>query len=109
MVMPGLIDAHNHPIAGGLQLLECDLHYAPLTIAQFQQTIQGCLDETQAKGPDSYLTVVGWYDRRCNLPARRSPRPTSTTKDERPILVRSTDGHTTLGNSRAHGTSQDHA
>jgi predicted amidohydrolase YtcJ len=102
MVMPGLVDAHNHAIAGGSQLLDCDLSYAPLTIAQFQQKIQACLDEAHAKEPDSYLTVVGWY--------RQAMQPSGTQvtkanldalKTHRPIIVRSTDGHTSLGNSRA--------
>ena len=101
MVMPGLVDAHNHAIAGGLQLLECDLDYAPLTITQFQQKIQACLDKTQAKEPDGYLTVVGWY--------RQAMQPSGTQvtkvdldalKTRRPIIVQSTDGHTTLANSR---------
>jgi predicted amidohydrolase YtcJ len=102
MVMPGLVDTHNHAIAGGSQLLDCDLNYAPLTVAQFQQKIQACLDETHAKEPDGYLTVVGWY--------RQAMQPSGTQvtkanldalKTHRPIIVRSTDGHTTLGNSRA--------
>ena len=102
MVMPGLVDTHNHAIAGGSQLLDCDLNYAPLTVAQFQQKIQACIDETRAKEPDGYLTVVGWY--------RQAMQPSGTQvtkanldalKTHRPIIVRSTDGHTTLGNSRA--------
>jgi len=102
MVMPGLVDTHNHAIAGGSQLLDCDLNYAPLTVAQFQQKIQACLDETRSKEPDGYLTVVGWY--------RQAMQPSGTQvtkanldalKTHRPIIVRSTDGHTTLGNSRA--------
>ena len=102
MVMPGLVDAHNHAISGGLQLLECDLNYAPLTIAQFQQKIQACLDKTTVKEPDSYLAVVGWY--------RQAMQPSGTEvtkadldalKTRRPIIVQSTDGHSTLGNSRA--------
>lgn len=102
MVMPGLIDAHVHAIAGGLRLLECDLNYAPLTVAQFRQRIQACLDETRAKEPDTYLSVVGWY--------RQAMQPSGTQvtkadldalKTSRPILVQSTDGHTTLANSRA--------
>src|SRR6185436_3247381 len=60
MVLPGFVDTHNHAIAGGAQLLDCDLSYAPLTITQFQQKIQACLDATRAKEPDGYLAVVGW-------------------------------------------------
>jgi predicted amidohydrolase YtcJ len=102
MVMPGLIDTHNHAIAGGSQLLDCDLSYAPLTIPQFQQKIQSCLDGTRGKEPDGYLTVVGWY--------RQAMQPSGTEvtkanldalKTHRPIIVRSSDGHTTLANSRA--------
>ncbi len=102
MVMPGLVDAHNHAIAGGLQLLECDLKYAPLSIVQFQQTIQACLDKTRDKEPDSYLEVVGWY-RQAMQPSGTQVTKTDldALKTSRPILVQSTDGHTTLGNSRA--------
>jgi predicted amidohydrolase YtcJ len=102
VAMPGLVDAHNHAIAGGMQLLECDLKYAPLSIVQFQQTIQACLDKTRDKEPDTYLQVMGWY--------RQAMQPSGTQvtkadldalKTSRPILVQSTDGHTTLANSRA--------
>jgi predicted amidohydrolase YtcJ len=102
MVMPGLVDAHNHAIAGGAQLLDCDLNYAPLTVAQFQQKIQACLDQTRAKEPDGYLTVVGWY-RQAMQPSGTQVTKANldTLSTRRPIIVRSTDGHTTLGNSRA--------
>ena len=50
MVMPGLVDLHNHAISGGAQLLECDLNYAPLTVAQFQQHIQACLEQAHCQG-----------------------------------------------------------
>jgi predicted amidohydrolase YtcJ len=100
MVLPGFVDTHNHAIAGGAQLLDCDLGYAPLTSTQFQQKIQACLDATRAKEPDGYLTVVGWYRQ------AMQPSGTEVTKanldaltTRRPIIVRSTDGHTTLGNS----------
>jgi predicted amidohydrolase YtcJ len=102
MVMPGLVDTHNHAIAGGSQLLDCDLNYAPLTIARFQQKIQACLDQTRAKEPDGYLTVVGWY-RQAMQPSGTQVTKANldTLSTRRPIIVRSTDGHTTLGNSRA--------
>ena len=102
MVMPGLVDTHDHAIAGGSQLLDCDLSYAPLTVAQFQQKIQACLDQTRAKEPDGYLTVVGWY-RQAMQPSGTQVTKANldTLSTRRPIIVRSTDGHTTLGNSRA--------
>jgi predicted amidohydrolase YtcJ len=107
MVLPGFVDTHNHAIAGGAQLLDCDLSYAPLTIAQFQQKIQACLDATRAKEPDGYLTVVGWY-RQAMQPSGTEVTKANldTLKTRRPIIVRSTDGHTTLGNSRAMALAQ---
>ncbi|WP_231398520.1 amidohydrolase [Conexibacter woesei] len=102
MVMPGLVDAHDHAIDGGTQLLACDLDYAPLTVAQFQQRIQACLDRTKDKEPDGYLQVTNWY--------RQAMRPSGTQvsktdldalSTKRPIVVMSTDGHTQLLNSRA--------
>ena len=102
MVMPGLVDTHNHAIAGGSQLLDCDLNYAPLTVAQFQQKIQACLDETHGKEPDRYLTVVGWYRQamqpsgtqvtKANLDALKTPRP---------IIVRSPSGVTSTSQTGA--------
>jgi predicted amidohydrolase YtcJ len=102
MVMPGLVDAHDHAIGGGTQLLSCDLEYAPLTVAEFRQKIQACLDRTRDREPDGYLQVNNWY--------RQAMRPTGTqvTKADldalttrRPIVVSSSDGHTQLLNSRA--------
>lgn len=102
MVMPGIIDTHNHPIGGGAKLLACDLDYAPLTVAEFRQKIQACLDDTGAKEPDHYLSVVGWY-RQAMLPSgtQVTKADLDALETRRPILVLSTDGHTTLANSRA--------
>ena len=102
MVMPGLVDAHNHPIAGGRQLTQCSLNYAPLTVAQMQQKIQACLNATKAKGPNDYLVVNNWF--------REAMRPAGVDvtkadldvlKTSRPIIVYSADHHSTLANSRA--------
>jgi predicted amidohydrolase YtcJ len=102
MVMPGMVDAHVHAIAGGLSLLACDLHYAPLTVAQFRQQIQACLDETRAKEPDTYLSVVGWYRQAMQPPGTQVTKADlDALKTKRPILVQSSDGHSTLANSRA--------
>lgn len=102
MVMPGLIDAHNHPIAGGMQLTQCSLNYAPLTVSQFQHKIQTCLDKTKAQEPDGYLMVGGWF-REAMRPegADVTKADLDALKTRRPIIVRSSDGHSTVANSRA--------
>jgi predicted amidohydrolase YtcJ len=102
MVLPGLVDTHIHAIQGGLVLLNCNLGYAPLTVEQFKKKIQVCLDMTKAKEPNTYLTVVGWY-RQAMQPAgtQVTKADLDVLRTSRPILVQSTDGHTTLANSRA--------
>lgn len=102
MVMPGLHDAHLHPISGGGALLECNLQYAPLTLDEFNNRIQTCLQETADEEPDGWLSVRGWYQQ------AMKPAGTAVTKEDldqlstsRPIIVNGTDGHTSVVNSRA--------
>ncbi len=101
-VMPGLGDAHIHVLSGGEQLVTCNLEYAALTADQFQARIQKCLDEDSDAGAGDFLRVVNWY-RQAMLPAGTDA--TKATLDalqtERPIVVNSSDGHTTLVNSTA--------
>jgi hypothetical protein len=105
MVMPGLIDAHTHPIAAGSRQLDCSLDYQPLDIKEFQERIQACLDKTKAKEPNTYLMVVDWY-----MEAMHSRLPpdfviTKAVLDalntKRPIIVSSSFGHSVFANSRA--------
>ena len=102
MLLPGFIDAHLHSIAGGRALLLCDMQYQPLTRAQLAARVQACLDDTAARGPDAWLEVVNW-DRQAT--ANLDADPTKDTLDRlnttRPIVVTSSDFHSTLGNSRA--------
>ena len=69
---------------------------------QFQARIQKCLDEDGDAGAGDFLRVVNWY-RQAMLPAGTDA--TKATLDalqtERPIVVNSSDGHTTLVNSTA--------
>jgi predicted amidohydrolase YtcJ len=101
MLMPGFVDGHLHPLAGGRALLLCNLNYAPLTRTQMQAAIQSCLDDGSSKEPDGWLEVVNW-DR--GSTQQLDADPTKATLDalntQRPILVRSTDFHTVLTNTR---------
>jgi len=101
-LMPGLIDGHAHPLAGGMQLLKCNLNYEWLTIGEVQQRVQACLDKETSKDPNAWLEVVNWF--------QESMRPAGTKmsredldmlKTTRPIIVRSSFGHTVLVNTRA--------
>jgi len=102
VLMPGLVDAHMHPIAGGAGLLTCNLNYESLTVAQFQARIQACLDADQKAGPDSLLEVGHWFQ------YGMQPKGVAVSKKildslhtARPIIVRDSFGHSSLVNSRA--------
>ena len=101
-LMPGLIDGHMHPLGAGADLLKCGLNYDSLTVAEFQKRIQACLDASAAKEPDSWLEVVNWFQESM-LPAgvKTSRATLEALKTQRPIIVRSSFGHTVLANSRA--------
>ncbi|NDY91865.1 amidohydrolase family protein [Ideonella sp. TBM-1] len=102
MLMPGFVDAHLHSLAGGRALLLCDLKYASLTRAQMQVAIQACLDGSASKEPDAWLEVVNW-SRQGTQAVDADPDKTvlDALTTRRPILVRSSDFHTALVNSRA--------
>ena len=102
MLMPGLVDGHMHPLDGGAVLLNCNLNYERLTVAQMQAKIQSCLDQSKDKEPAGWLLVGNWFQE-AMLPA--GAVTTRLTLDalhtQRPILVTSSFGHTALVNSRA--------
>lgn len=102
MLMPGLVDGHMHPLAGGADLLKCNLNYERLTVEQMQAKIQTCLDQTQDKEPDGWLEVTSWFQE-AMLPAGTvtSHATLDALRTKRPIFVLSSFGHTGLANSRA--------
>ena len=101
-LMPGLVDGHMHPLEAGTTLLKCSLNYAALTVTELQQRVQACLDQTKNAEPDSWLEVVSWFQESM-LPAgvKTSRATLDALNTRRPILVRSSFGHTVLANSRA--------
>ncbi|NHZ99727.1 amidohydrolase [Massilia sp. CCM 8734] len=105
MLMPGLIDAHMHPLSGGKRLLHCNLNYEALTVPQFQARIQACADKDRsAKGGKSgkkWLQVVNWFQQSMLPAGVETTRATlDAIKTERPIAVRSSFGHSYLVSTR---------
>ncbi len=101
-VMPGLVDGHMHPLQAGTQLLKCGLDYASLTVEEMQDRVRKCLADSAAKEPDGWLEVVNWFQenmRPAGITTSRATLDVLATK--RPIIVRSSFGHTVLANSRA--------
>jgi predicted amidohydrolase YtcJ len=105
MLMPGLIDAHMHPQSGGSRLLNCSLDYQPLSVPQFQARIQACLErDTKAglgAGTQRWLVVVNWFQQGMQPEGVAATKALlDTLKTARPIIVRSSFGHSALLNTR---------
>ncbi len=102
MMMPGLVDAHMHPLSGGLKLMSCNLNYEALTVEQFQARIQDCLDRTKDREPDGWLEVESWFQQNMLPPgAVVTAADLDALQTSRPVLVHSSFGHSTLANRRA--------
>ncbi len=100
--MPGLVDGHMHPLEGGGMLLKCNLNYEAMTVPQFQARIQACLDATRAQEPGGWLEVVSWFQQSMLPAGVATTRATlDVLKTSRPVIVRSSFGHTVLANSKA--------
>jgi len=101
MLMPGLIDGHMHPQSGGSRLLNCSLDYEALTVAQFQSRIQACIDKDKKSGADRWLVVVNWFQQGM-LPdgVETTAATLDALKTERPVIVRSSFGHSALLNTK---------
>ena len=101
-LMPGIVDGHMHPLQAGTQLLKCGLDYVSLTVAELQARVQTCLDESAADEPDDWLEVVNWFQESMRPAGVTTSRATlDALKTRRPIIVRSSFGHTVLANTRA--------
>jgi predicted amidohydrolase YtcJ len=101
-LMPGLVDGHMHPLEAGTQLLKCSLNYESLTVAELQRRVQACLDHDASKDPDAWLEVVSWFQESMRPAGVRTSRATlDVLKTTRPIILRSSFGHTVLANTRA--------
>ena len=101
-LMPGLIDGHMHPLEAGLQLLKCNLNYESLTVGELQQRVRTCLDQAASKDPNAWLEVVNWFQESMRPAGVKTSRATlDVLKTTRPIIVRSSFGHTVLANTRA--------
>ncbi|WP_320669908.1 amidohydrolase [Patulibacter defluvii] len=100
--MPGLIDGHAHPLAGGDILDDCDLGNGEATIAELQAAIRACDAASPAKDGDDWLQVSNWNPAGVKpagtVVSRRDLDAISTT---RPIIVSASDGHNDWVNSRA--------
>lgn len=101
MLMPGLIDAHMHPMGGGEMLTTCSLGYKALTIDEILARITKCLAEDKAPG-GRWMTVHAWF-RQATKPegADLTAMILDRLPTDRPVIVFASDFHTLAANSAA--------
>ncbi|MFT4127696.1 MAG: amidohydrolase [Gordonia sp. (in: high G+C Gram-positive bacteria)] len=96
-LLPGFVDAHVHPVAGGLAALRCDLSELP-------HDRRGYLDavgEYARTHPDEpVISGSGWYGDAFpgGLPTRAD---LDSVVGDRPVVLSSHDGHGMWANSEA--------
>ncbi|CVL06525.1 uncharacterized protein FPRN_05189 [Fusarium proliferatum] len=102
MMMPGLVDAHMHPLSGGAGLLKCNMNFQPLGLSKVLEKIQSCLDDDKDKSEKDWLEVISLdYYALVDDTGGVTKRDLDKLKTKRPILVASADSHTFWVNSAA--------
>ena len=93
-VLPGLIDAHIHPL-GIVQFDSCDLQSQPFNLRQIADFVKACVERFKP-GPGEWLSVDQWNYAGNNVPdgdiatlRAALDRASRTT----PIQLRGNDGH----------------
>jgi hypothetical protein len=99
MLMPGIHDAHLHPLSGGVVLSRPTLDYARLDKAAFLDAMRGLIAGDADRGADEWMAVDLWDATAMDEQPTRADLDALPT--ERPILVVALDGHIAVANSRA--------
>jgi predicted amidohydrolase YtcJ len=95
-VLPGIIDAHIHPVYSALVMDKCSLDDVPLDVVKLRAKVASCLKAKPGK-PDEWFEVTqvnpsGLTLTRADLDSMLS---------DRPMLLDGSDGHTEWANSAA--------
>ena len=97
MLLPGFQDAHIHPISAGVEASSCNLNGLE-TVDQYVAAIKKYADEH----PDeAWITGGGWLMSVFGPGALTSRKLIDAVVPDRPVVLWSTDGHTTWVNSKA--------
>jgi predicted amidohydrolase YtcJ len=96
-VLPGFIDAHVHPVAAGMQALQCDLSRLPHDRAGYLAAIG---DHARTHPEEPVISGGGWYGDAFTggFPTRGD---VDTVVGDRPVVLTSHDGHGVWANTRA--------
>jgi predicted amidohydrolase YtcJ len=97
LMLPAFQDAHIHPVYGALEILACDLTTAD-TIAGYRAIIPSCVE---AQADREWITGGGWTMPAFGPGARADKTILDELAPDRPIYLKSADGHTGWANSVA--------
>jgi predicted amidohydrolase YtcJ len=96
MLVPGFQDAHVHPVYGGLDMLQCDLHHLDTK----EEYLHAVAEYARTHPDETWITGGGWsqdvFPRGC--PAKED---LDAVVADRPILFPNRDGHSGWVNSKA--------
>lgn len=96
-LLPGFIDAHAHPVAGGMAALRCDLSGLPHDRAAYVEAIAAY---AAANPREAVIAGGGWYGDAFpgGFPGRDD---IDAVVGDRPVVLTSHDGHGAWVNTRA--------
>ncbi len=97
LVLPGLHDAHVHPIGGATEAVQCQLSGLN-TIAEVRQAIA---DYVKAHPNDEWILGRGWELHVFPPDGNPSRALLDSIAPDRPVYLRSWDGHSAWVNSKA--------
>jgi predicted amidohydrolase YtcJ len=97
MLMPGMQDAHIHPISGGIEASACDLN-GKRSAEEYLAAIKAYAD---AHPDEPWILGGGWLMSAFGPGAMPAKELLDAVVPDRPVYLTSTDGHTTWVNSKA--------
>lgn len=96
-IMPSFGDAHVHPVFGGLAYSRCSMHGGN-SIDDYKAVITKCVEETDS---DRWVYGVGWAPGLFPPDGIPQKEILDTIAPDRPLVFRSTGGHSLWVNSKA--------
>ncbi len=96
MLLPAFHDSHVHPVSGGMEALECDLH----GLESAEAVLAAIRAYASSHPAAAWIRGGGW-----ELPLFPNGNPSKTALDgvvpDRPALLDASDGHSAWANSKA--------
>ena len=110
LVLPGLHDAHLHPV-GAMQVDSCSINKQPMTLEELSFFVARCIDRF-SPAPGEWLYIDLWEFERGNQPGEKFKTiraALDAAAPENPVLLEGTDGHHFAVNSLALATAKNAA